>query len=191
MSDLKKEKHPTIHLHIYKGKKGFKGIAKDEKGNVINENHKVTLPHDTMEWNNWLKHVIPSGIIKIDVLGFAKIKYNEDGHYESYTLTDVPDNVKTQVEDSLTLKVDVSKMTPEQKEIAELKAMVQEMKSGGNGVSKEPKKEIVDVANNTEGVDELKALRAQYTLLNGGKKGSPKWDVEALKVKIEELSKQN
>ena len=181
MSDLK-EKHPTIHLHIYKAKRGFNGIARGENGKIVNENHKVSLPYDTMEWNNWLKHVIPSGIIKIEVLGVVKVKRDSKGNYESYSYENVPENIKKQVADSLLAKVDISQQTPEQKRIAELEAKIDAILGTGNGVSKEPKKEIAP---------ELEEARKKYHKVFG-KKGHHSWDVTTIKEKIEtELSKQN
>jgi len=184
MSDLK-EKHPTIHLHIYKIKKGIPGVVKDEKGKVVNDNHKVSLPFDTMEWNNWLKQVIPSGIIKIDVIGFAKIKTDENGHYVSHTFVDVPEEVEKKVQDSLVVKLDI-KLTPEQKEIAELKkegaelkAMVKAMQSGNSSV----------VEDKSETPPELVEAKEKYVNIFG-KKGHHLWSLETIKEKIAEKQKE-
>jgi len=175
MSDLK-EKHPTIHLYIYKGKKGIKGVAKGEDGKIINDNH----PLDTMEWNNWLKQVIPSGIIKIDVLGIAKIKKDSNGNYESHSYEDVSEEIKKKVADSLIAKVNIN-LTPEQKKIAELEAKIDALISG-NGVAQDHK---------IEASPELKEIREEYRELFG-KKEYHSWDVATIREKIDaELAKQN
>lgn len=185
MSDLT-EKHPTIHLYIYKGKKGISGVATGENGKIINENHRVSLPLDTMEWNNWLKQVIPSGIIKIDVLGIVKEKKDKNGNYLSHTYGEVSEEIKKKVADSLIAKVNIN-LTPEQKEIAELKAMVEAqgkmiMSQGGNYEESKPE---------PKSDPELKEARDEYQNVFG-KKGGPSWDVATIREKIDaELAKQN
>lgn len=70
----------TIHIRIYKAKQGVTGLGFDGEGKVLNENHLVKLPHDTMEWHNYLKTLKPNGIIKVDVVGFYK-STDSDGKF--------------------------------------------------------------------------------------------------------------
>lgn len=181
MSDFK-----TIHLRIYKSKGRSRDILKKSNGEIANENQKVTLLYNSMEWGNFLIHMKQLGICKVDVLGFynESNKLNTDG---SFKLDEAPESIGVEIE-SYFRDEDVE-LTPDQKRIAELEAQNKEMMSkmeavmaGGNGVAKEPKKEVDS---------ELRVLRTKYTKLNNGTKGSPKWDVETLKVKINELSNQN
>ena len=47
----------VVHLRVYRGTK----ILKDENNKVENENNKVALIYDTLEWHNYLKRLVANG----------------------------------------------------------------------------------------------------------------------------------
>ncbi len=74
----------------------------------------------------------------------------------------------------------VKELTPEQKQIAELTARLDAV----TNPTTEPKTEV-----KTETSPELKEARAEYEKV-AGKKGSPKWTLEEVLAKTEELKSQ-
>jgi len=106
----------VVHLRVFKGKK----ILKDENGKVENENNKVSLTYETLEWRNYLKRLIANGFCKVEVEKLFELKG------EKYVECEVPKKIKDEV--LLAHKGDQTvKLTPEQKEIAELKAQMAEL----------------------------------------------------------------
>ena len=110
----------VVHLRVFKGKK----ILKDENGKVENENNKVSLTYETLEWRNYLKRLIANGFCKVEVEKLFELKD------EKYVECEVPKKIKDEV--LLAHKGDQTvKLTPEQKEIAELKAQMAELLAMG------------------------------------------------------------
>ena len=58
---------PVVCLRWYKSNGFGNQISKDEKGNIQNKNQTVTEIYNTIEWNNYLKHIGVHGFVKIDV----------------------------------------------------------------------------------------------------------------------------
>jgi len=170
-----------IHLRIYKAKAGFAGIAKSETGKVLNENQLVKMKTNTLEWDNWLKHLLSDGIIKIDCVGYF-LKMNEDD--SGFIYEDVDEAMRNEIDNALHKKVDV-KLTSEQKRIQELEKKIDALMS--NGKAKKPVKEVEkpvkipvkDIESN--GLDEAKA---EYKKVFG-KKAHHSWSIEKIKEKIE------
>lgn len=156
----------TIHIHIYKAKQGVTGIATGENGIVLNENHIVKLPYDTMEWHNYLKTLQPNGIIKVDVLGFYK-STNEDG---SFAYDDCGEEVEKAVHTALYGKED--RPLSKDEEIALLKKQVGELiahnKKPKEATKAAPAKETKpDATPNVN--EELEAARDRYKEIFGKK----------------------
>lgn len=168
-------KHRLIHLHIYKGKQGVQGVATDQNGKVVNENHLVKIKHNTKEWDNYLKMMVTNGFVKVDVIGFCD-GVEKDG---SFIYSEVPESIVESVNEALHGHKKIA-MTPEQKEIAELKSQMAELLKG----KKEPKaKEVKE--KDIEIDAELKEARAKY-FEAFGKQGNKLWKVETILSKIEE-----
>lgn len=168
----KNTKHRVIHLHVYKGHQGSKGLLRDENNKVININNRVKLTHNTKEWDDYLSRLRVNGFIKVDILGYLD-EVLEDG---TFTYLEVEESVEKEVRIALHGNNEV-KLTPEQKELKELKEQLSEMKAL-MGNAKAPKKE-------KEVDSELSEARAKY-LEVFGEKGNKLWKTETILNKIEE-----
>lgn len=174
------KKHKIIHLHVYRGKQGAQGIVKDEKGKVLNINNLVKLTHNTKEWDDYLKMLRINGFVKVEVKGFlaglksnGDLELNNDG---SFKYNEVPESVLKEVKEALKGSDEV-KLTPEQKEIAELKTQMAELISGNK--EKVPSK--VD--------PELDKAREDYEKVYS-EKGHHLWSLSTILEKIKEKSNQ-
>ena len=126
----------VVHLRVFKGTK----ILKDENGKVENENQKVSLTYGSLEWKNYLKHLIANGFCKVEVEKLFELKDSE------YVKCEIPEYIKEEV--LLAHKGDQKvKLTPEQQKIADLEAKLEAFMNKGNEVDEEK---------------ELKDLQAQY-----------------------------
>ena len=164
----KNTKHRVIHLHVYKGHQGSKGLLRDENNKVININNRVKLTHNTKEWDDYLSRLRVNGFIKVDILGYLD-EVLEDG---TFTYLEVEESVEKEVRTALHGNKEV-KLTPEQQEIKELKAQMAELLK-----AKVPKKE-------KEVDSELAEARAKY-LEVFGEKGNKLWKTETILNKIKE-----
>lgn len=170
-------KKPTVRLRVYKGQK----MSYDEKGVAQNENQKVTLKHDTIEWKNYLVNLKANGFIKVDVedVVYVDSKKNDAGFFE---------DVETLCEESLvnSIKKEVKQafeekkveLTDEQRRIAELEAKLEALVGSKTKENKEPiKQEVID--------DDLESLKKEYEEVVG-KKPHHMAKAETLKQAIEE-----
>lgn len=151
-------KKPVVSLRVYKGKQ----MSYDENGNVQNENQKVTLTHDTIQWKNFMTNLRMNGYIKVEVEKAQIIDSvkQEDGHFKDKVSDyDGIDEIKSEVKDYFEPKP--IEKTP-QEEIAELKKQLQEFMSG-----KKPKEEKRE--SKKESTDNLDALREEYIEVVGKK----------------------
>jgi len=106
----------VVWLRIYKGQE----ILKSENGVVKNENSKVALSHETLEWDLYLKSLKYNPYCKVSV---EKVLEFSDGEWKECEITD---EIKKEV--LIAHKGDNKViLTPEQKEIAELKAQMAEL----------------------------------------------------------------
>lgn len=111
----------TLHIHIYRKQNGVTGVVKNEQGIVQNDNQTVKLTYDTPMYHNYIKHIKSNGVIKVDVLGFIESK--KDGKF-IYHKEDA-DLEKATKDIDVALKGDVEvQLTPDQKEVKELKEQV-------------------------------------------------------------------
>lgn len=179
----------VIWLRVYKGKR----ILRAENGEVENENQIVKLTHNTLEWNNYLGNLPTTPYCKVEVVKVLQPS-------EEVVETKVREGLKTVVRESIkinykeveitdALKAEVLKahkgvkevkLTPEQIEIAELKAKVEKLiNGGGEKVKKEVKK--VEVVDDDGG--ELETLRVAY-LEKFGKKAHHMKGIKKLKAEL-------
>lgn len=158
------EKKPIVSLQVYKGKT----LSYNKDGSVQNENHPVKIEHNTISWRNFMKYLCANGYVDVKV----NSAYTVDADYKQTPYKDI-DAIKKEVKEALT-PTPIKVVTPEQKEIAELKAKVDALM----GISpKEIKKiEVVQEAGKKEAVAEYKKVF--------NKKPFHSWDVKTLKEKI-------
>jgi len=152
----------VVHLRVYRGTK----ILKDENNKVENENNKVALIYDTLEWHNYLKRLVANGFCKVSV---EKVLEWEG---DKYIKSDIPKNIEEEVE--FAHKGDQTvRLTPEQQRIADLEAKIELLMN-------KDKKLVVE-----EDDDELAELQSKYEA-KFNKKPHHKMGVKKLK---EELTK--
>lgn len=102
---------PTVQLRVYKGvEKAF-----NAKGECLNENQKVTLTYNTLEWKNFFTYVGASGFGIIEV----------EACYEGENKIDTPQEIADFVAN--VFKAPEKELTDEQKQIAELQRQNAEM----------------------------------------------------------------
>ena len=127
----------VVHLRVFKGKK----ILKDENGKVENENNRVSLTYESLEWKNYLKRLIANGFCKVEV---EKLFELVDG---KYVPCEIPNKIKEEV--LIAHKGDQTiRLTPEQQKIADLEAKLEAFMNLGK------KDEDVD--------NDLEELKAKY-----------------------------
>jgi hypothetical protein len=154
-----------VHLKVIVGKPSY-----DEHGSIQNENMVVRIEHGgkNSQWYNYMKNLKSQGFGKVSIQKVTEFG-KDDVEIDQY------DDIKDEL--ALAIAKPDEALTEDQKRIKELEGKVRELLNAKST----PKKA-------TQEVDpELKSLREEYMELNGGKKGSPKWDAETLRVKIEEL----
>ncbi|TNE74994.1 hypothetical protein EP331_00450 [bacterium] len=163
---------PVIQLRVYKKFEGRNGIFKNELGKIENEVLTPALEYDTLEWHNYLKNLSPEIHAKIEVESYS-VK-NELG----YQKQECPENILNDIQNLF--KKPQRDLTPQEKEIAELRAMIAELKG-----SSKPDKTVEKVESSDD--DELDQARAKYKEAFG-KKPHHSWDAQQIEEKIKELS---
>lgn len=146
----------TVHLHIYREKPGVSGVARDESGKVLNDNHLVKLAHGIKEWYNYLAHLKPNGIIKVDVLGFYE-STDKDGKF-------IYDEAPSVVEEVKKAMHVIEKKLTKDEEIELLKKQMAELVA-----TKPVKKEVVKKDETPNVNEELEAARKKYLEVVGKK----------------------
>lgn len=104
-----------VHLRVYRGRE----LNYDANGKVKNENHKVSLTHQTVEWANYLKNLRNNGFAKVEVVDVLE---GSGSNYESVDASEI----KEEVAQAFEPKTEVV-LTPDQKRIADLERMVKEL----------------------------------------------------------------
>lgn len=127
----------VVHLRVFKGTK----ILKDENGKVENENNKVSLTYESLEWKNYLKRLVANGFCKVEV---EKLFELVDG---KYVPCEIPSKIKEEV--LIAHKGDQTvRLTPEQQKIADLEAKLEA---------------FMNLSKKEEDVDsDLEELKAKY-----------------------------
>lgn len=172
----------VVHLRVYKGNGKDLSLSYDENQNVKNENILVKLTHNTLEWNNYLKHIRVNGFVK------AKVeKVLQDGKEVSTK------DIAKEVENAIN-PVEKKELTYDQKRIADLEAKIDALSNqkNNNASDESPGNEdgSNDSSNETQNngpsnEDALKLARSEYQKVFG-KKGHHTWDVEKINQKIKE-----
>lgn len=176
------KKPVIVNLRVYKGKE----LNYDENGKVKNENQSIKVFYDSVEWRNQLKNFKANGFIKVEVVSANYVTRNKD-LTEELSEYDNIDVIKKEVKNAFEGDRKIV-LTPEQKEIQELKAKLDAfISSSSDKKGKKPKKtEIKEKKDDTE--QSIEDARAEY-LEVVGKKAFGGWDFDTLKQKQEENSK--
>ena len=184
----------VVWLRVYRGKE----VLKKEDGSISNENQLVKLTHDTLEWHNYLSGLKATPYCKVEVekvlqpseeiitkeerkgLEMVKTKSVKTNYEE----LEIPKDIYNEVLVAHKGNQNVV-LTPEQKEIAELKALVGTLVAKAEKPKKEKEK---SPKKDTKDVDEKalkKQLRAEYKV-KFGKGAFNGWSADQLKEKLAE-----
>lgn len=154
-------KKPIVKIRVYRGAE----LNYNAEAVVKNENHLVSLQHNTKSWVLFMKNLKLNGYCKVTVDSvWSEVKKGEYNEVKDIKA------ISKEVEDAFIGK-DKIVLTPDQKKIADLEAKLEALIN-----AKTPTNE------DKEGVDKL---RAEYKELYG-KIAFNGWDAEKLKEKIEE-----
>jgi len=165
-------KKPVVTLRVYRGRQ----MSYDAQGNVQNENQLIKLPHDTVEWTNFMKNITSNGYLKVDVENY---QFFEKGEWKDSDKA----MVEKELEINMTKQTEVA-MTDDQKRIAELEAKLEKLLARDE---KKSSKKVEVKEKPIEDKKERENLRIEYAELNGGKKAFPAWGADKLREKILEL----
>lgn len=165
-------KKPVVTLRVYRGRQ----MSYDAQGNVQNENQLIKLPHDTVEWTNFMKNITSNGYLKVDVENY---QFFEKGEWKDSDKA----MVEKELEINMTKQTEVA-MTDDQKRIAELEAKLEKLLARDE---KKSSKKVEVEEKPIEDKKERENLRIEYAELNGGKKAFPAWSADKLREKILEL----
>lgn len=174
-------KKPAISLRVYKGQK----MSYDENGTVQNENQRVVLTHDTVQWKNFLKTLRANGYIRVETekIFFVESKKDMDGYFKD-EISECPgtliDSINAEIVDAFEIKK--TEMTNDQKKIAELEEKINKMMNGTAKKEEKKLKEAEVVAEVIEG----ESLRDTY-IREVGKKPFGGWDDAKIQEKLDEF----
>lgn len=165
-------KKPILKLRVYRGRE----VNYDANGSIKNENHLVSLEHNSRNWVIFMKNLPLNGYCKVTVEeGFMPTK---DGYDD---ITDLS-NYEVEVQGALLLKNE-KELTPDQKEIAILKAQVAELV--GSKKSKKQKSPKEETPKSKENKVDERSLRDIY-IEEVGKKPYGGWSEDKVREKLEE-----
>ena len=176
----------AVHLQVHRGRE----LTFDAKGNSTNENHPVVVMYDTPEWQNYMKHLLPNGIIKAEVKKVLDLtQVNEGVSKESPNYyKEIADVSGIQAEVDKWLVPAEAQLTPEQQRIADLEARLDAITNGATNVKAEQTDEEKAAAETAKA--ERKAAATKYAELYG-KAPAPVWTLEIINQKIAEFKQAN
>jgi len=191
----------AVKINLYRGKKTF-----DEHGNISSEMSAMDLPtYKSLEWTNFMKYATIVGYTDGKLISVSEIHYTTkdkpNGKHGEVVTTTSYEPVKMDSEIVAEIAAVVKEafeikrvaLTPEQQEIADLKAIVAGLvdskpKKAEKPVKEKaaPKAEIkVEAPKESDSSNELEDARGKYTELYG-KKPSHLMKLEGLNKKIAE-----
>jgi len=162
-----------VHLRVYRSNGRDAQISYSADGTVQNENILVKLTHDTLEWKNYLKHLLVNGFVKVEVekvLGITELN-----------------SIAQEVKDAMfPAKEEV--LSPEQQKIADLEAKLDALVNNSKGkVAKKevekPKEKEVKVFEVADEPKTLAQVQVEYKKKTG-KKPFHGWSKEQLIEKM-------
>ena len=156
---MSNNRKPIVHLRVFKGQE----MLYDANGNLRTPSQIVKLTHDTVEWKNFLNN-LPA------TFGMAKVeKVLSDLGNGEYKEVETPVEIIKEVE--AVFKAPEKELTPEQKELAELREAVKAL-SKGNKAEK--------------GIDLLGDLKKEWASLTDAKPGK-NWGVQDFQDAISDI----
>lgn len=164
-------KKPVIKVRVYRGTE----LNYDANRNIKNENHLISIEHNSRMWVLFKKNVLLNGYCKVDVE--SAFVENEKGEYGEIKDISVYEN---EIKESFTDQANV-KVSPQEARIAELEAKLDALV---NASKKESKKE----SKADDKYDDLDDLRTEYEKVVG-KKPHHMSGEEKLREGIEKASK--
>lgn len=180
-------KKSTVKLRVFKGQR----LSYNQDGSIQNENQLITLPHNRVEWINFLDKIKMHNYCKVDVISANYITKEKDK--ESFFVDVIEpcaeeeiNAIKAEVEKAM--KEPEQPMSADQKRIAELESALKKMqKAIGKSQPEAKENKVKDINVSVDAVkdDELTKVREEYESVVG-KKPFHGWDVKTLKEKIEE-----
>lgn len=164
----------TVALEVYRGERKF-----DENGKYIGEKQEVTFTYGDTEWAKHIGRLKNLGINSVEVVkAYGKGEWKGEGLDKKMVFPEieVSDELKKEVQ-SLFNPQPKTELTPEQKEIAELKARLDALTKPDDKKTKETTDE------------EIESLRSDYLKkFNKAVPNNKKNDAEWIK---EEISKKD
>lgn len=112
---MKNEK-VIVQLRVYKGQ-----VTYNERGEVTSQNQLMKLGYGLREWQLFLKNIAQMGWTKVDVVKCL------DGNND-YKEMDIPGVIVEEIKAAMSM--DKAQLTPEQREIKELKEQMAELMKG-------------------------------------------------------------
>lgn len=162
----------AIKARLFKGRKNY-----NENGVITSANQLIDLPiTGSLEWRNFMKRVRHAGYTDMEVVKCSSVTY--ENHRPVLTECEAPEEIVNEIKEAFRNTVK-KVLTPEQREIAELKAQMAAMIEA-NKAPKTPANDDTPDIN-----EELEAARDRYKELFG-KKPSHLMKLSTLNQKIEE-----
>jgi hypothetical protein len=147
-------KNVIVQLRIHRGK-----VTYDEHGNLTSDNQLMKLKYGVLEWVNFVKTARLLGYSKVELV---KVTDGNDNYKEIEAPQEIIDSVRD------VLAAPKAELTPEQKEIQELKELVAKLASDSKPEKKEAKKK--PAKDSTPDInEELEAAREEYHKVLGKK----------------------
>lgn len=177
-----------VTLRLYRGEEKY-----NKEGKLISESQLYKVSHGTHDWNLFKKNIgytfTSAEIVAVNKQSKELVDVEENGVKRkntlfSYESVDISDTLKAEVH--AIFNAPKKELTPEQKQIAELKAQLDALTNASK--AKPVVKEAAKAPVSKENSEELESLRSEYAELFG-KKPSHLMKVESLKKAINE--KQN
>lgn len=154
----------AIKARLYKGKKTF-----DEQGNLTSDSHPIDLPiYGSLQWQNFIANVKNLGYTEL-----SNIQTIELDNGKPVKEVDIPSHIAEEMKQAFIVNKDIP-LTPEQKEIKELKEQMANLVASSN---KQPKAKD----NNTS--SELDKARMDYKEVFG-KDPHHKMKIEGIRESI-------
>jgi hypothetical protein len=177
----------AIHLRVHRGKE----LTFNARGESTNENHPVVLIYDTPEWVNYLKHLMPNGIIKAEVTKILDLTKTNEGKIKSDVdyYQEVADTSAIQAEVDKYLIPAEAQLTPEQEQIKQLTERLDAI-TGKGQTNAAASTLSADTAATEQAKADKKAATEKYFALYG-KDPAPVWTLEIINQKIAEFKPAN
>lgn len=155
-SNQKMTKGLVVHLRMYKRRSGQIDVSFDRNGKAQNENHLMKLRYGLLEWSNFIKRAKAMGMVEIEVETVLVPSPSDKSGYKQHKGKEV-ELIKEQVKQATHGAEVEIELSPDQKEIAELKSQVEKLVEINKGVL--DSKELGDAEKKVNELAEAKAAK--------------------------------